>query len=386
MIKKAIIECVTSFLKVFEKDKKKIVYHSFPDFSDNSFATFIYISNNLKNYSNVWLVDNYSYKNRYKKLTSNYTNSTNYKIVKKKSFLGLFHYLTANIVFYTHGIFNFLGLVSGQKKINLWHGMPIKNIGLLNNTVVPISDYYVVTSSFYQDILSRAFGVKKNKVLIGGQTRNDFLVESKISINELFDNVDSYKQTVLWMPTYRKSIISDMKNIDGNINPTVDFLSDENLLKMNKVLIKTESFCYLKIHPMDIKKVSDFSSYSNLNFLDNSDFDKRGVTMHSIFNSIDILLTDFSSIYIDFLLLDKPIGFVFSDYNEFKNSRGFLFSNPIEYMPGQIITNFGEMEDFLVATILNNHDNYLDKRKEIKNLFHKNRKDFSKTLLEQVLN
>ncbi|MBC2843857.1 CDP-glycerol glycerophosphotransferase family protein [Winogradskyella flava] len=386
MIKKVIITFLATFLKTFNKEEKKIVYHSFPDFSDNSFAVFIYISNNFTNYLNIWLVDDYSEINKYEKLVSNYTQNLSYKIVKKKSPLGLFHYLTSNIIFYTHGIFDFIGLIPGQKKTNLWHGMPIKNIGLLNGTKVPVSDYYVVTSAFYQDIISGAFGVDKNKVLIGGQTRNDFLVDSDISINKLFDNKIIYKQTILWMPTYRKSTIPGMKGIDGNINPSLDFLCSDSLIKVNEILIKTESFCFIKIHPMDVMKVSDFNNYSNIKIVDNSDFDRKGVTMHSIFNSIDVLLTDFSSIYIDFLLLNKPIGFVFSDYDEFKNSRGFIFSEPKKYMPGEIITCLDKLENFLIKTILNDIDDFTEHREKVKTLFHEFDKDFSKTIAEKILN
>ncbi len=387
MIKKAIVGTIVKICRFFSRNKKKIVYNSFPDFSDNSFATYIYISNHFKGYNNVWLVDNYVSKEKYIKLSSNYTNSDNLLIVKKNSFKGLFHFFSANTVFYTHGIFDSLGLISSQNKINLGHGMPLKSYGLLNNNgaKAPIANYHVATSSFYQEILSKAFGVSYDRIVIAGQTRNDFFINNRASINQVFNNQTNYLKTVLWMPTYRKSIIKEMGGVDGNVNPEMDFLSNENLLRMNNTLKQMESNCYVKIHPMDYRKMTDFNTYTNIHFLDNSSFEEKGIAMYSVFNSIDILLTDFSSVYIDFLLLNKPIGFVFSDYEEYKNSRGFIFSDPKNYMPGEIITSIDKLEDFLTETIKNDKDYYKIEREKIKVLFHEFDKDFSKILIEKVI-
>lgn len=387
MLKKAIVKGIVSLCQLVSKREKKIVYHSFPDFSDNSFATFIYATKHFKTYKNVWLVDNYASKEKYIKLTSNYTETTNLVIVNKKSVVGLFHYFTANIVFHTHGLYNFLGLISNQKKINLWHGMPIKNIGYLDNPNsknVQISNYHTATSPFYQDILAKAFGVTDDEVLVLGQTRNDFLLESKFSIHQLYNDNKAYSKTILWMPTYRKSIVGDIR-IDGEVDGENDFFNEQNLVKINTLLSANNSMCYVKLHPMDFRKVDSFKTYSNIRFIDNSSFEDKGINMYSTFKSIDILLTDFSSIYIDFLLLDRPIGFVFSDYEAFKNSRGFLFTDPIKYMPGEIITTLQKLELFLTATISSNKDSFVDQRKQVKNEFHTYNKDFSKVLFEKLM-
>ena len=386
MSKSIILNKIAKVFNYFFQNKNVIIYNSFPDFSDNSFALYCYISNHFSNYTNIWLVNNISLKEDYLKLASNYTNIEKLEIVKKKSFPGIYYYLTSRIIFHTHGIFNFFGLISTQTKINLWHGMPIKKVGYFDspNCAEPISDYHVASSKFYQDIMSKVFGVSNKKVLITGQVRNDFLIQGKTSINKLFSQKREFKKTILWMPTYRKSVIGDIR-VDGKVNPDIDFLSEENLSRINKILIKTESICYVKLHPMDYLQVEHFRSYSNLVFIDNDSFLDNGVAMYSVFNSVDILLTDFSSIYIDFMLLNKPIGFVFSDYDEFKNSRGFVFSDPKKYMPGEFITSIDKLKMFLTEVIINENDNYKNKREEIKNIFHAYERDFSKKLLEKIM-
>ena len=147
-MKNKVIGFLINFLKSFIKKKRKIVYHSFPDFTDNSFATFVYVSNNLPEYKNIWLVDSLEKKDFFLKLIANYTASENYIILKKKSIKGFFHYLTAELVFHTHGLFNEFGLIKHQRKINLWHGMPIKKIGFYESldSKVPFSNVHLATS------------------------------------------------------------------------------------------------------------------------------------------------------------------------------------------------------------------------------------------------
>ena len=387
MLKKIAVQCITFLCQFFSKSENKIVYHSFPDFSDNSFAAFVYASNNLKTFRNIWLVDNYESKVKYMQLTANYTNNKNFTIIKKKSILGFFHYFTANIIFHTHGLYNFLGLIPKQKKINLWHGMPIKRIGYLddpNHRNVQKSNFNTATSEFYQHILAKAFRVSEAEVLILGQIRNDFLFTNKFTIHNLFDDNNFYTKTILWMPTYRKSIIGDIR-LDGEIDTDNDFFNEENLMRTNVLLKRNNAMTYVKLHPMDFRTISSFKTYSNIRFINNSSFEDKGINMYSTFKSVDILLTDFSSIYIDFLLLDRPIGFVFSDFEAFKNSRGFLFSDPLKFMPGEIITTMRNLEEFLTRTIVNNEDDYTSKRSEIKNKFHKHDDNFSKILFDKIM-
>ena len=372
--------------RIFSKKEQKIVYHSFPDFSDNSFATFIYVATHFKTYKNVWLVDHYASKEKYLKLASNYTKTENLVIVKKKSISGFFHYFTGSIIFHTHGLYNFLGLIPNQKKVNLWHGMPIKNIGYLDNPNsknVQVSNFHVATSSFYQKILAKAFGVTQDDILITGQTRNDFLLERKFSIHELFDDSNPYNKTILWMPTFRKSVVGDSR-IDGEIDGENDFFNESSLTRINALLKTSNSMCYVKLHPMDYRTINSFKTYSNIRFIDNASFENKGINMYSTFNTVDILLTDFSSIYIDFLLLDRPIGFVFSDYESFKNTRGFLFLDPIKYMPGEIISDLDKLELFLTNTIEHNQDDYVQKRRIIKKDFHAYDNNFSRVLFEKL--
>lgn len=386
MIKSLINTCISFLFFISKQDKKKVVFSSFPDFSDNSFALFIYFLNHKSGYQLIWLVDDVD-THMFRKVVENYSTNLNYSIKKKRSLTGFFHFITAGHVFHTHGIFNSFGTISKHRVINLWHGMPLKKIGLLEdgaNKNVIHSNFHLCTSQLYQDILSRAFGVDKKSVLVLGQPRNDLLLETSRSIHDLFDK-DMQSKSILWMPTYRKSVVGDIRE-DGKKNKNVDFFSKRNLEKLNLYCKSIDAVCYIKIHPMDYMTVDEFDSYSNIVIFDNDVLNRAGIHLYSIIGSVDVLLTDFSSIYIDYLLLDKPIGFVFSDFEEYINTRGFIFENLKDFMPGEIISSTEELILFLEDVVVKKMDNFKTQRTDLTRKFHDVESGFSERIYNAFIN
>lgn len=381
------INFILKWIHVFITPRNKtIIYHSFPDVSDNSFSLFIYILNTHPEYENVWLVDHKDKKSIYLKIISNYSDSLNFKILKKNSLLGVYFFLKSKYVIHTHGIYNSFPLSKKQKNINLWHGMPLKNIGYLDtNKIIPESDYVISTSLVFQEIMRKAFKIEAENVLITGQPRNDFLFTNNFTLKNLLGISDDNKdKMILWMPTYRKSIKGDIRK-DGKVELMNSFLSHSNLTLLNNHLKKLNTWCCVKIHPMDFMNATDFKKFTNIYFVDNSFFEKKGISLYSVLSSIDLLLTDFSSIYIDFLLLNKPIGFVISDFSEYLNSRGFVFEEPKNFMPGEIVTNTKELISFINDVLKNQKDDHNQKREEIKNIFHDVASDFSKKVFDKLI-
>lgn len=380
-----ILNFLIKFLRLFIwPHNNSIVYHSFPDFSDNSFSFFCYVINTHKEYKNIWLISNKD-KLRYKKLIANYTESSNYLIIRKTSFLGVYYFCKSKYVFFTHGLFNDIDISKRQVNINLWHGMPLKNIGHLdNNSRVPKSNFVIATSKFFQEIMSKAFLIEKENVLITGQPRNDFLLSKKYSLQDLVNKKSTdFDKTILWMPTYRKSIIGDIRK-DGESNKMNDFFEEKNLLKLNEFFLSIKSICFIKLHPMDYLDVNDFITFSNIVFLNNSSFEEKGISLYSVLQKTDLLLTDFSSIYIDYLLLNKPIGFLISDFEQYSNSRGFVFKNPKEFMPGEIITKRDELIPFIEKVLCLKQDDFEEKRLLNKDIFHTPETKFSENVFNTI--
>ena len=156
--------------KLIPKNKYQIVIHTTPDFCDMSRS----LASNISSHFVIYI------------LTSGnseipaWAYSSNIKIIKKSSFYGVFCYMSSKYSFFTHGLFS---SVNNEKQItiNLWHGMPLKLIGYddqKNNGYIPYCKYSIATSTFYRNIISKAFGIKKDNVFIAGLPRNDILLKS----------------------------------------------------------------------------------------------------------------------------------------------------------------------------------------------------------------
>ncbi|MDN5584429.1 MAG: CDP-glycerol glycerophosphotransferase family protein, partial [Lactobacillus sp.] len=69
------------------------------------------------------------------------------------------------------------------------------------------------------------------------------------------------------------------------------------------------------------------------------------IQVNQLVENADILLTDYSSVFYEFLLLDRPIGFLIGDMNEY--ARGFIMEHPLDEMPGEKIRNYEELLTFI---------------------------------------
>jgi len=374
--------------KIYPKSANINLFISSPDFTDNSFALFKYILKNSNNDKKkyIWLVDNIKNKSLYKKLINrNINNSMQNKIYifDKKSLYGLYYFIKAKYIFFTHGFYTGMTLPKNQIRVNLWHGMPLKAIGYLNKqdiNKVPKSSFAIATSKFYQDVISRVFNLENKKVIITGQPRCDFLFSTEDTLKVFNIQKENYKKIVLWAPTYRYD--KDNKIKDGIFKNTLPVIKD--LESLNIYLNKIDSFLIIKLHPMDILNNFEFKELSNIKVIKDRDIIKKSLQFYELLANIDILITDFSSIYIDFLLLDRPIIFLIDDFKEYEHSRSFIFSNPKDYMPGYIATNIYELKVELKRLIINNEDSHKEKRDLLTKKFHKYKKDFSKRLLNML--
>ncbi|PMO59267.1 hypothetical protein BCT07_09660 [Vibrio breoganii] len=334
------IELINLFNKFINKKKNRTSIISFPDFDDQTRG----ILTHLDDQQVVILISG----DRSKKPA---WLDERVLVIRKKSIHGLWMLLTSSQIFYTHGVFSGFKKVaySRQKLINMWHGMPLKNIGLLDNkTQIPDSHYVYSTSPFFQKLMSEAFGKKLNEVLISGLPRNDILTK-KVVNPALIQLKKEYDNIYVWLPTYRKSSIGDIRE-DGGSTSLYCF-DDFDVDKLNEILKEKNSLVIIKPHPMAVlDKVND--EHSNIKIINEDWLFFNGMTLYELLGASDMLWTDFSSVFVDYLLTQKPILFLIPDLEEYKCNRGLTFElNEIE-LPGVVL----QEEDSLFAYLTSDSD------------------------------
>ena len=127
------------------------------------------------------------------------------------------------------------------------------------------------------------------------------------------------------------------------------------------ILKESDVSLIVKLHPFQKRDLIKECDYSNIKILDNMDLVERDLVINRLLASIDALISDYSSVAIDFLNADKPIAFTLDDEEEYKNTRGFVFENIREWLPGKEIFNFEDFCDY-VKEIAKGEDSTRNKR------------------------
>lgn len=337
---KLVFTIISFLLKLIPKSEKTLIFSSFPDYTDNAYAMYEYLKKNKGNkYRYIWI---YSDKTSIKK----HPEIEGYYKYTVKAF---YYFARAKYVFTTHGIYSFLNLGKRNNIINLWHGMPLKTIGCMDPTTGGTNptkaDYLIATSDFFKGLMYKSFeNVNFENVLLTGQPRNDLMFEGTDFFTRRGIVRKSYRSIGIWLPTYRQSIIGDIRN-DGIFNDNgISFLTMDDLHRLDIQLQESASLLIVKLHPMDSLQLIDFGNFSNLLIIKPQDF--RG-QLYPLLGACDYLLTDYSSVWIDYCILKRPIGFVMNDIEEYKKSRGLTIENLDKKLPGVIIDTFDKLIAFI---------------------------------------
>lgn len=248
-----------------------------------------------------------------------------------------------------------------QKSYYILHGSVFK--GVKGNYTAPKGIDYMFTASEYigvPSVLEQNFSADKAVHL--GLPRNDWFSKKTISLEELFGI--KAKKIIIWYPTYRQHKMG----FSSNDNFAIPILHNkEDAKKINDYLIKNEVIIILKPHfAQDISFIEKYKLSNIINICD-EEYERRGINSYQIVNSSDALLTDYSSIYYDYLLANKPIGLVWEDVELFRKNPGFPID--IDYLTQPAIKIYN-VDDFIsfIDNVCKGMDYQAEERKKICNL------------------
>lgn len=240
---------------------------------------------------------------------------------------------------------------------------PFKNdyyISLDKRNINNSYDYYVSTSKISSQITSISTGIDYYKFIDLGFPRNDNLFKKHTNAIDIIRDRVGYipKYIIVYTPTYR----------DYEENTEVNLLGyNESLLELNKFLIQKEAVFIFKMHPLHRykKEVDSFAA-----FLDMSTINQL-VGLYDILSVADLLITDYTSAYFDFLLLNKPVIFNFYDKDIYNETRGFSYEPIEEICAGDIVVSYNDLVDSIKNNLNYESGKYIKRQKAINVLFNK---------------
>ncbi|MEP3590473.1 MAG: glycosyltransferase [Marinobacter sp.] len=223
----------------------------------------------------------------------------------------------------------------GQIFINTWHGTPIKKLGfdieqsLSHSTNTQrnfnVADFIPVSSDYEKDHIIKAYGGAdfKNNVHLLGAPRLDLTISSNRSslLNKL--GIDSQRKIVLYAPTWRGSIVSVSSQID-------DQVAAIEAIKEN---LGDDVYLFVSLHHLTKQRIKNLSV--------NVDFVPDNIDINEFLSCVDVLISDYSSIVVDFLVLDRPVILYVPDYEEYRSERGLYID--VEDLPCLTCFNIEEL-------------------------------------------
>jgi len=318
-------------------------------FADNTKYLFLYTQQHHKNIKSVWLAKN--------RELAQELRSRGFTAHTHTSISGMWYALRAGYTIldaYLHR--DNASFVGRSKLVQLLHGRGLKKIGYATPQTKQY-DYLFGSSIFTLAMLPKSF-TQSSKLIVSGYPRCDVLhhpisdatlgVSEKLQQTLIALKQDSKNRTFLYMPTFRRG---QTEFDDTKIFGSTEFL---------EFLTKHNAHLFIKLHP----KFGDMlhtATHENIHYVEESD-------VYPLLNSFDALITDYSSIFADFVLLNKPIIFYPYDIEHYTLNDGFAIDYN-KHTPGPKAYNQKQLIE-LMTEVVSRKDHYHEKREKIKKLYH----------------
>ncbi|PKP60186.1 MAG: hypothetical protein CVT89_00355 [Candidatus Altiarchaeales archaeon HGW-Altiarchaeales-2] len=352
---------------LFPRDKKIWVFECWfrEDFKDNSKYLFLYASENLKpKIRPVFLSKN---KKLIKTLTKNGMEAHYSYSIK-----GIWSKIRCKYAFADVSFFDTY-LLGGATKVQLWHGSPLKKIeydARLSVSRIPAfvrriakfiapwtfmrPEHITAPSDSFVGIFASAFRINEKNIVVTGYPRTDIffrnipfsLIGTDAPIYEKIKKENSNNKIIMYLPTHR-----DIDNVAIEKQFDLDVLN--RFLKLNNCFLIIKQHHY--VNP----------NLENDKIFDRIIFSFSNIDIYPLLSDVDILITDYSSIFFDFLLLDKPIIFFPYDIDKYISKDRELYFDYNEFVPGPIANTFDDLMQW-IEYFIKKPEEFSNKRKDIR--------------------
>ena len=377
-IAKILLYLLGSFVYIISlfvpKDRNLWVFGSWfgSKFADNPKYLFLYVKKFHPEIHAVWFTRNDE--------VYDYLVKNKFEVYRIGSLIGLWYILRSGCIIISTNANDVLGGVSKFVRvriIQLWHGTPLKRLRMVSNYSRVLVNFakrlfpfygrsyslVIATSVMSKKSMAIALNVDEKKVVVTGYPRNDVFFDDWLKkpkclfLEDIRENIN-FKKVIAYLPTCRGT----------GPNVKVDLLEKYkfNILQWEQILERIDGIMIMKPHYYNMFGVKDKTGNSKRVLVAS---DKEIPDIYEFLPYVDILITDYSSVYFDFLLLDKPIIFAPFDIEEYTRTTTGFFYEYNEVAPGCKAKNWNDIADCIME-IYEGNDKYSYERKKISALFN----------------
>jgi CDP-glycerol glycerophosphotransferase len=266
-------------------------------------------------------------------------------LVSKRSLRAFLLFATARLVFFTHGIYTCPRPPTNAVFVNLWHGDGPKSRGNAKfKQTIPTT--FIISGTLLWGLNRlKSFDLRNEQLLVTGNPRIDQFARpaSDLAMRNL--GIDPAKPFILWMPTYRGT------NGTGRLSwNDTSLLSSRNSVRLVLQEAATRArelgiTMVVKPHPLD----ADSFTEAGMRVVTSAELLKAQVALYQLLARSAGLITDYSSVWTDYLALSRPIGFYCPDYSDYVEGRGLNVDELPSLLPGPMLTSPDQFTEFFLA-------------------------------------
>ncbi len=382
-MKRIIIGCIKTISLLFRK-KNQVLIASSDGYRGNARALAEYIQSQT-DWSVLWIAVNTRSADSLSAANMAYD-----KVYSVSFWLKIF---TSRWLVSTHGELGRFKTFRGQYFINLWHGIMLKNLGYMwspeegsrTDGVCNIADITATNSPFVSGLFALCFNMPLSTMNITGSPRNDWLLDAQRASERLTVVLGrKCARSILYCPTHRKA---EGKGFAAESSWNYGSFKEKYLTPdFYEYLEEQDALFVVKLHPFEESNLTldEIASKKRVVVLTGQMLDEKHIDLYEILAGFDLLITDYSSMYIDYLLTGQPVLFMADDLEEYKKSRGFVFDMYDDLTPGPKVTESHQLLSEL-KTMLTDTSYYEAERTRVNGLLNSAQAPFCGNIVELMV-
>jgi CDP-glycerol glycerophosphotransferase len=279
-------------------------------------------------------------------------------VLRTRSWQGLVAALRARAWVFTHGMYGRPNVTRRRVFLNLWHGSgPKRTENSSFRHLVP-SDTLIACSGTWGVALADSIQVPRDRLFVSSHPRQDaFATPASDDVLRRL-NLDPSKPIALWMPTYRQATSGAKSWSDS---PAVTSRGGDEIGQVVKCAAAAGVQLVVKAHPLD----ADRYASPGLVSLSSANIWAAGCTPYQLLARADALISDYSSVWVEFLTLDRSLALYCPDLDDYVRSRGFNHPSMVDLARDLIVRRPEDLAQFFNAVAVGDGTWRPDARKAI---------------------
>jgi CDP-glycerol glycerophosphotransferase len=267
-------------------------------------------------------------------------------VVKKRSVRGLLRASTAGVLLFTHGLYGAPDLTAHKLVVNLWHGFGPKATGI-SSAALPIRfSLMTCDTPVWAAAAIRAWGTPAPRLVQVGNPRQRSLrtPPEPAALARLGLTPRSY---VVWMPTYRAPRRPPGSGRQDPPRLSVQTAGDavDPVTKVAELARSTGVTVVVKPHPAD----ADRYEQSGLPVLSTEQVFAAGLTLYQFIGASAGMISDYSSVWVEYLDIDRPLLLLCPDIPQYVEGRGLSEPYMTDIARDLIVERAEDVRPFLEA-------------------------------------